>query len=195
MFCPQCGSSNPDKARFCRTCAATLPSQPQAGGAEEPFTSGLEAPTTHLPSEPPRPAPPDQGYLSSLGEQQSGAQPYTPYVSRNPPVGYQPGPGPSYANYSPPMPSSPSGRAITSMVLSIVSLVTCGFLLSIPGMILGRMEMNAIREGRAPQAGETYAKVGFWLGLAVTIISCVFGGIWAFLVAIGSFGNAVSHIQ
>ena len=40
------------------------------------------------------------------------------------------------------------------MILSLVSIVTCGPLLSIPGLVLGKIEMNAIREGRAPQAGE-----------------------------------------
>jgi hypothetical protein len=64
------------------------------------------------------------------------------------------------------------------MILSIVSIVTCGPFLSIPGLVLGKMEMNAIREGRASQAGETFAKVGFYLGLAVTVLSCLGGFIW-----------------
>lgn len=205
MFCPQCGSPNPDDARFCRVCAATLPTPSQVNRPEE-STSGLEAPTQYLPPDAPHQTPPEQepGYRSSLGEQQPppGARPYTAYMSQNPPPSYQPGPppgyapGPSYANYQAPgAGGSASGRAITSMVLSIVSLVTCGFLFSIPGMILGKMEMNAIREGRAPQAGETFAKVGFWLGLAVTVISCVFGGIWAALVFIGSVGGALGNVQ
>jgi hypothetical protein len=196
MFCPQCGSPNPDEARFCRVCAATLPTQPQAGRPEEPSTSGLESPTQYLPPDPPRPAQPgeDSGYRSSFGGQTppDSSPPYTAYMSQNPPPSYSP--GPSYAGYQPPgAGGSASGRAITSMVLSLVSLVTCGFLFSIPGMILGKMEMDAIREGRAPQAGETFAKVGFWLGLVVTVISCVLGGLWA-LAFVGSLGGALGNM-
>ena len=61
-----------------------------------------------------------------------------------------------------------SGRAITSMILSIVGLIFCGWLTSIPGLILGKVEMNAIRDGRASQAGSGFAKVGFYGGIAVT---------------------------
>ena len=88
------------------------------------------------------------------------------------PPGYQPYQS-SYADYTPPLPQSASGRAIASMVLSLVSLVTCGPFLSIPGMILGKMEMNAIREGQAPRAGETFAKIGFYFGLGMTALSCL----------------------
>jgi hypothetical protein len=59
------------------------------------------------------------------------------------------------------------------MVLSLISIVTCGPLLSIPGMILGKSEMNAIAEGRSPIAGETYAKIGFYVGIGVTALSCL----------------------
>jgi hypothetical protein len=40
-------------------------------------------------------------------------------------------------------------------------------------MILGKMEMNAIRDGKSPKAGETFAKVGFYLGLVMTILLCL----------------------
>ena len=107
------------------------------------------------------------------------------------PPSYQPYQGyqSSYAGYNPPMPASASGRAIAAMILSIVSIVTCGPFLSIPGLILGKVELNAIREGRAPQAGETYAKVGFYLGIAVTALSCVAGIVWTMLVFFGALGG------
>ena len=38
-------------------------------------------------------------------------------------------------------------------------------------MILGKMEMNAISAGRAPQAGDGFAKTGFYLGIAGTAVS------------------------
>jgi hypothetical protein len=66
-----------------------------------------------------------------------------------------------------------SGRAIAAMVLSIVSLVMCCFPAGIVGTVLGKMEMNAIQEGRAPRAGETMAKVGFFLGIISVAISAL----------------------
>jgi hypothetical protein len=68
------------------------------------------------------------------------------------------------------------------MILSIISIFTCGALLSIPGMILGKMEMNAIRQGQAPPAGETLAKVGFYVGLGVTILTCLVGILYVFAI-------------
>jgi hypothetical protein len=71
-----------------------------------------------------------------------------------------------------------SGRAITSMILSIVGLIFCGWLTSIPGMILGKMEMNDIRAGSAPQAGSGFAKVGFYGGIVVTAFYGLIGGLY-----------------
>jgi hypothetical protein len=72
------------------------------------------------------------------------------------------------------------------MILSIVAIFTCGPFLSIPGMIIGKMEMNAIQQGQAPPAGETFAKVGFYLGLGVTILSCLVG----VLLLVGTASNS-----
>ena len=68
-----------------------------------------------------------------------------------------------------------SARAVSSMILSLVSLVTCGPFLSIPGLILGKIELDAIRNGQAPVAGETFAKVGYYAGIAITAFSCLAG--------------------
>jgi Domain of unknown function (DUF4190) len=83
-----------------------------------------------------------------------------------------------------PQPSA-SGRAVASMILSIVSIFTCWFLLSIPGLILGKMEMNAIRDGQAPKAGETFAKIGFYVGIVVTILTLIVFFFWIVLLATG----------
>jgi len=72
------------------------------------------------------------------------------------------------------------------MVLSLISIVTCGPLLSIPGMILGKSEMNAIAEGRSPNAGETYAKIGFYVGIGVTLLSCLGIVAWCVMMALNA---------
>lgn len=75
------------------------------------------------------------------------------------------------------------------MILSIVSVFTCGPLLSIPGLILGKMELNAIRQGQAPAAGETFAKIGFYLGIAATALSCLVGIVWLLIASMGAIAN------
>lgn len=119
-------------------------------------------------------------------------QPNTPVEYNLPGFTQTPGqPHQSYQNY----PSGPpggqqgaSGRAIASMILSLVSIVSCGPFLSVPGLILGKLELDAIRSGLAPQAGETFAKVGFYAGIAITALSCLAGLVYLAMVmfAIGS---------
>ena len=163
MFCTRCGANNLDTDQLCRSCSAPLTKPGGASGAP----SGS----------------PQQPYPYSTpgqGQQQQQPQSYTPYP------GYQgyPPPQHGYANQTYPQQGA-SGRAITSMVLSLVSIFMCGFLTSIPGMILGKMEMNAIRQGQAPSAGEGIAKAGFYIGLVVTILYGLLILGYIFLIFIG----------
>jgi hypothetical protein len=82
--------------------------------------------------------------------------------------------------------SGSSGRAIASLMLSILGLIFCGWFTSIPGMILGKMEMNAIRDGRASQSGSGLAKTGFYMGIGVTALYGVIGGLYVLLAIFGS---------
>jgi hypothetical protein len=75
------------------------------------------------------------------------------------------------------------------MVVSIVSLVMCCWPAGIVGIALGKMEMNAIQEGSAPQAGETMAKVGFYLGIASTAISLLFTAFYFLSIFANLAGN------
>ena len=148
MFCTRCGANNLDIDQYCRSCSAPLT---KPGGAPG-VASG----------------PPQQPYPYSTpghGQQQQPPQNYSPYP------GYQGYPPPQYgyANQTYPQQGA-SGRAITSRVLSIISVFMCALFTSVPGMILGKMEMNAIRQGQAPLAGEGIAKAGFYIGLVVTIL-------------------------
>lgn len=84
----------------------------------------------------------------------------------------------AFIGHNPPAKTGASGRAITSMILSIASLLLCCMFLGVPGMILGKIEMNAIRDGHAPQAGDGFAKTGFYLGIAGTALSLIVGGLY-----------------
>ena len=78
-----------------------------------------------------------------------------------------------------------SGRATAAMVLGIVSLVLClGFLTGIPAAVLGKLELNAIDEGRAPEAGRTRAAAGMITGLLATVASCLGCGIYVTAIAL-----------
>ena len=165
MICTSCGTTNRDDAQFCRGCGTALTSPPQPPSTPKP------------PSSPLPPDPPPASY--------SGYQSQYPSGQSNPL--YNPNPG--YGNYQAPMPAGASGKAIASLILSIVSIFTCGPLLSIPGMIIGKMEMNAITQGQSSPAGMGYAKAGFWIGLIVTAISCLGTILWFVLFALGMVGS------
>lgn len=168
MFCTRCGANNLDTDQFCRSCGATLV---KSGGAPGASSRSDQQP-----------------YLTpSASQQQQQPQGYTPYPEYQ---GYPP-PQYGYANQMYSQQGSASGRAIASMILSIISIFTCGPLLSIPGMILGKMEMNAILQGQAPPAGENFAKAGFYVGLVVTILSCLVVLGWISLVILGTASSSI----
>lgn len=64
---------------------------------------------------------------------------------------------------------SASGKAITALVLGILSILCCGLLGPI-AWILGSSEGKAIAAGQSAAAGETIAKVGMILGIIGTVL-------------------------
>lgn len=98
---------------------------------------------------------------------------------------------------SPEQPPAPSSQAITSLVLGIVSYVTCCLLLSPVAWYIGRQELNAIRAGRSPAAGESLAQVGMILGIIGTLLLAM-ALFWIFLfgglaVLSAMFSAATNH--
>ncbi|MBL8207178.1 MAG: zinc-ribbon domain-containing protein [Blastocatellia bacterium] len=162
MICTSCGVNNRDDAQFCRGCGTAL---------GNPFQTPTPTQNPNVP-----PVPPPTATPSYPGYQSQFPQPPT----------YAGGGG-----YQAPLPAGPSGKAIASMILSIISIFTCGPLLSIPGMIIGKLEMNDIAAGRAPAAGLGYAKAGFWIGVVVTALSCLVGILYAVLIMLGIAGGAL----
>lgn len=66
-----------------------------------------------------------------------------------------------------------STRAVVTLILGILSLVCGGFLTGIPAIIIGHMELKAIKSGLAPKEGEAVTKVGFILGIVGTVLTCL----------------------
>lgn len=168
MFCTRCGTRNLDTDQFCRSCNAPL----IKSGAQQSQGASSE------------PSQPQYPYSTPGAGQQQPPQAHPPYP------GYQgyPNPQASYSNQMSGQQGGASGRAIAALIVSIVSLVMCCWPAGIVGAVLGKMEMNAIQEGRAPQAGDTMAKVGFYLGIAATAISLLFTALY-FLGALASFAG------
>jgi hypothetical protein len=99
---------------------------------------------------------------------------------------------------APPPPVRPaesaSSQAITALILGILGFITCQILGPF-AWYLGNQELQAIREGRSPRAGESLATVGKVLGIVATVLLLIIpvvifalGGM-AFLAAL--FGSAV----
>lgn len=109
----------------------------------------------------------------------------TQVIQAPPPPSQNIPPPPPPPHYGPQAPGA-SGRAIASLVLAILSFVCCGFLAGIPAILLGRMEEAAINRGQAPEAGRTFAKIGWILGLVSTVLNCLMLMVWiAYMVLVG----------
>src|SRR3712207_607626 len=61
--------------------------------------------------------------------------------------------------FAPQQSSGVSGRAWASVLLSVGGLLLCCAFASVPGAILGWMEINAIKEGRSDPNGMKFAKI------------------------------------
>lgn len=77
-----------------------------------------------------------------------------------------------------------SGRATASAILAVVGLLCCG-LAGIVGAVLGWLELQAIKEGKSPAAGQTMAQIGLWLGIIGFVINVAVSFIFFILGALG----------
>lgn len=81
------------------------------------------------------------------------------------------------------MKEAASTRAILTLILGILSLACMSFFTGIPAIILGQLELAAIKRGDAPKAGEGMAKIGLIFGIigtafAVLTIFVILAFIW-----------------
>jgi hypothetical protein len=130
------------------------------------------------PGTPPAPAapPPYAGYGTP------------PQYGTPPPYGIPPQYGtPPYGSYGYPYaPQKTNGLAIASMVVSIVSIVTCG-LFGIAGAIMGHMARKQIRERNEEGAG--MATTGIIVGWVITGLTILGIAIWIIFVAAATGGG------
>ncbi|HLN76492.1 MAG TPA: DUF4190 domain-containing protein [Nocardioidaceae bacterium] len=90
-------------------------------------------------------------------------------------------------SYTPPPPPPPPGmggyppqsnqKALWSMILGILSIVTCGIFAGIPAIILGGSARKEIAGSGGMQSGEGMAKAGVilgWISVAITVLVIIF---------------------
>jgi len=92
-------------------------------------------------------------------------------------------------------PPGPAGKAIAALILGILSLICCGFFTGIPAIIIGKQEMNAIKNGLSAKEGFTLAQVGFILGIVGTALSCIGALIYIVLIIFGISVGAMEEFQ
>lgn len=95
-------------------------------------------------------------------------------------------------------PPPPSGtvkkagsRAVTTLILGILSITCTGLFTGIPAIILGTMELKSIKAGESPKEGESSARLGLILGIVGTLLMVM--AIFAIIaiIALGiSFGTS-----
>jgi|CXWL01.1.fsa_nt_gi hypothetical protein len=122
-----------------------------------------------------------------------------PFAPPPPPPPSIPPPPPIGGDYgAPPAPPPPptgggngSNRAITALVLGILSLVCCQILGPV-AWFLGSAELKAIKAGTAPAAGEGVAKAGWILGIVGTVLLGLVALYIVFVIGIAAFSAMLS---
>jgi hypothetical protein len=130
--------------------------------------------------------PPPQGPNDPYGQPDPNAsgqpgppQGYPPRPPAQPPYGggYPPQGPPGYGAPSP----QSSGKATTSLVLGIASLVVCGLFTGIPAIVLGVKARREIRESNGQVGGDGLALGGIITGAIGTLIWLA---VYAFFIAV-----------
>jgi Domain of unknown function (DUF4190) len=133
-------------------------------------------------SYPPPPGPQDwKGEPQPTYGQQGQQQPYGGY------------PQPAYGMGQDPygQPPKTSGKATTSLVLGVVSMVCFGFLTGIPAIIVGIRARKEIRLSHGRTSGDGLALGGIITGIIGTLLGIAAVALVIGLFAVGSSVNSV----
>lgn len=74
-----------------------------------------------------------------------------------------------------------SSRATAALILAIAGFLFCCPLTSIPAVVVGWMEIDAIKKGQSSPNGMKFAQIGVWGGIAATVLQGVGFLFWIFL--------------
>lgn len=135
--------------------------------------------------------PPGSSPGGGFGQPQSGGFGQPQGGGFGPPPGGGGGFGPQGGGYGGP-PAAQGGAgpmAIASLILGIMSFFVCPFFLSVPGAIIGKLEMGKIERGESPAAGLGLAKAGFYISL-INVALTVIGVCGYFAIVFLFFGLA-----
>ncbi|WP_148575096.1 DUF4190 domain-containing protein [Nocardioides caldifontis] len=130
------------------------------------------------PPPPPGPDEPQGGSTPPPGQWGPPSYPPAPGQPGQPPYGGYP---PAPPVYTPPPSPPSSGRATTSLVLGIASLVLCGLFTGIPAIILGIKARREIRESDGRVGGDGLALGGIITGVIGTLVWLV---VYFFVIAV-----------
>lgn len=78
-----------------------------------------------------------------------------------------------------------SSRATATLICGILSITCTGLVTGIPAIILGTMELKAIKAGRSPEIGGSITKLGLILGAVGTLLSILALLAFIAIVALG----------
>jgi Domain of unknown function (DUF4190) len=111
-----------------------------------------------------------------------------------PPPGGGPAWPPPSPYFAPPPPQQgASTQAVAALVLSLISWVLCGCLLSIPAIFVAQAEIRAIERGESSPAGKGMAQAAFWVAVANVIVYVLLIGLYVALVATGIVAAGLSR--
>lgn len=105
----------------------------------------------------------------------------------------QPNPGGQQAGGNFAIPQNTAGGASTkataSLILAIAGFFCFSIFTSIPAIVVGWMEMNAIKNGQSSKDGLQFAQWGFWLGIIGTVLHVIGGGIFLMFMLLAAASN------
>lgn len=107
------------------------------------------------------------------------------------------GPPPQQGWQQPPQQTSPSGLAVAALICGIGSWVILPLVAAIAGAIIGKIEIGKIERGESPEAGRTFAQVGYYASLANIVLTvlglivscCIFFVVFAGAAGVGLSGS------
>ena len=173
MFCNQCGNQVPDGVSFCPNCGAPVAQADPAPASEPQYAQPVE-PQYAQPAEPQYAQPAQPQYAQPVEPQYAQpAQPQYPQPQYSQPV------------YGEPMPPVGDAQerelAKQNLIFGILAIAfACTFYLSFMGIIFGAISMGKAKayaasypmSGKA-KVGSILGKVGFILGIVLTVISVI----------------------